>query len=101
MDEGVITAIAALLFTSLIVRVLPAACDFRFSEGLVKWMETTLPLAVFLNFVAYIFLQEMQISVVATLVSLGITAVLACSNRGGLFVGVLGGCMSYYLLTGS
>jgi branched-subunit amino acid transport protein AzlD len=99
MNEGIITAIAALLFTSLLVRILPVVYDFQFPAGLVKWMETILPSAVFLNFIVYIFLQEMQISIVATLVSLGITAILAYLNLGGLFVGVLGGCMSYYLLT--
>lgn len=101
MNEGTITAIAALFFTSLLVRVLPVVYDFQFPEGLVKWMETILPSAVFLNFIAYIFLQEMQISAVATLVSLSITAILAYLNLGGLFVGVASGCVCYYLLTTS
>ncbi len=99
MNEGITTAILALFFTSLLVRVLPVAFEFQFPEKLIKWMEKILPSAVFLNFLVYIFLQEMQVSIVATLVSLGITAVLAYLNRGGLFVGVLGGCISYYLLT--
>ncbi|MDC0661375.1 hypothetical protein [Marinobacter sp. SS21] len=101
MSEGVITGIAALLFTSLLVRVLPVVYNFKFPEGLVKWMETILPSAVFLNFIAYIFLQEMRVSAVAALVSLGLTAIMAYLNLGGLFMGVLGGCMSYYLLTTS
>lgn len=99
MNDGVITAIAALLVTSLLVRVLPVLCDFQFPDWLVKWMETILPPAVFLNFIAYIFLQEMQVSAGAALVSLGITALLAHLNLGGLFVGVLGGCLTYYLLS--
>ncbi|MBY6222134.1 hypothetical protein [Marinobacter nauticus] len=101
MNDGVMTAIAALLVTSLLVRVLPVLCDFQFPDGLVKWMETILPSAVFLNFIAYIFLQEMQVSAGAALVSLGITALLAYLNLGGLFVGVLGGCITYYLLSTS
>lgn len=99
MHEGIFTAITALFFTSLLVRVLPVIFNFQFPAKLTRWMETTLPLAVFLNFMAYIFLQEMQISIIATLVSLGITIFLAYLNRGGLFMGVMGGCMSYYLLT--
>lgn len=99
MNDGIISAIAALFFTSLLVRVLPVVYDFQFPEGLVKWMERILPSAVFLNFIAYIFLQEMQVAVGAALVSLTITAVLAYLNLGGLFVGMLGGCVSYYLLT--
>ena len=58
MNDGVTAAIAALLVTSLLVRVLPVLCDFQFPDGLVKWIETILPSAVFLNFVTYIFLQE-------------------------------------------
>lgn len=99
MHEGIFTAIVALFFTSLLVRILPVIFNFQFPEKLTKWMETTLPLAVFLNFMAYIFLQEMQISILATLISLGITIFLTYLNRGGLFMGVMGGCMSYYLLT--
>ena len=101
MNDGVMTAIAALLVTSLLVRVLPVLCDFQFPDGLVKWMETILPSAVFLNFIAYICLQEMQVSAGAALVSLGITALLAYLNLGGGFVGVLGGCITYYLLSTS
>lgn len=99
MNDGVITAIAALLVTSLLVRVLPVLCDFQFPDGLVKWMETILPSAVFLSFIAYIFLQEMQVSAGAALFSLGITVLLAYLNLGGLFLGVLGGCVTYYLLS--
>jgi len=99
MNEGIITAIWALFFTSLLVRVLPVLFDFQFPEKLIKWMERILPLAVFLNFIVYIFLQEMQVSMIPAMVSLGITAILACLNRGGLFTGVLGGCVSYYLLS--
>lgn len=98
MNDGVIMAIAALLVTSLLVRVLPVLFDFQFPDGLAKWMETILPSAVFLNFIAYIFLQEMQVSSGAALVSLGITALLAHLNLGGLFAGVLGGCLTYYLI---
>lgn len=99
MNEGIITAIWALFFTSLLVRVLPVLFDFQFPEKLIKWMERILPLAVFLNFIVYIFLQEMQVSMIPAMVSLGITAILACLNRGGLFTGVLVGCVSYYLLS--
>lgn len=99
MHEGIFTAIAALFFTSFLVRVLPVIFNFQFPAKLTRWMERTLPLAVFLNFILYIFLQEMQVSIIATLVSLGITTFLAYLNRGGLFMGVMGGCMSYYLLT--
>lgn len=99
MNEGILTAIAALFFTSLVVRVLPVIFNFPFPAKLTRWIETTLPLAVFLNLMVYIFLQEMQISIIAALVSLGITTTLVYLNRGGLFMGVLGGCMSYYLLT--
>lgn len=99
MNEGIIGAIAALFFTSLLVRVLPVVYDFQFPERLVKWMETILPSAVFLNFITYIFLQEAQISLFATTVALGVTAILAYLNIGGIFVGILGGCLTYYLLT--
>ncbi|BES73123.1 hypothetical protein RE428_41410 [Marinobacter nanhaiticus D15-8W] len=99
MNEGIIGAIAALFFTSLLVRVLPVVYDFQFPESLVKWMETILPSAVFLNFITYIFLQEAQISLLATTAALGVTAILAYLSIGGLFMGVLGGCLTYYLLT--
>ena len=99
MNDGIISAIAALFFTSLLVRVLPVVYDFQFPERLVNWMETILPSAVFLNFITYIFLQEAQISLFATTAALGVTAILACLNIGGLFMGVLGGCLTYYVLT--
>lgn len=99
MNEGVITAILALISTSLLVRVLPVACDFQFPEKFLRWMETIIPTAVFLNFLLYILLQEMRITIIASLFSLGITAILAYLDRGGLFVAVLAGCISYYLFT--
>ncbi|MBY6207818.1 MULTISPECIES: hypothetical protein [Halomonas] len=99
MNDAVIMAIAALFLTSLLVRVLPATYNFRFSDGVVNWLETILPSAIFLNFIAYIFLQEMQIAIGPALFSLSVTVMLAYWNLGGLFVGVLGGSVSYYLLT--
>ncbi|MBZ5488367.1 AzlD domain-containing protein [Halomonas aquamarina] len=98
-SSSIITAIAALCLTSLLVRVLPVICDFQFSPRLLRWMETTLPIAVFLNFIVYLVLQEAQIALGPALVALVITATLAYLNLGGLFVGMLGGCVSYYLLT--
>ena len=56
-------------------------------------------LSRFSKFYRIYFLQEMQVSMIPAMVSLGITAILACLNRGGLFTGVLGGCVSYYLLS--
>ncbi|MGP9666211.1 hypothetical protein ACT3TY_16515 [Halomonas sp. AOP22-C1-8] len=99
MNNGIITAIAVLSLTSLLVRVLPVIYDFQFPLGLMRWMETILPSSVFLNFIIYIVLQEVQIAIGPTLTALAITAILAYLNLGGLFVGMLCGCVSYYLLT--
>ena len=99
MNEGISSSIAALLLTSLLVRVLPVAFNFQFPDRLAKWMETILPSAVFLNFLVYIFMQEIQLAAIPALLALSITALLAYWNRGGLFLGVLGGCSSYYLLS--
>ena len=97
MNEGISSSIAALFLTSLLVRVLPVAFNFQFPDRFAKWMETVLPSAVFLNFLVYIFMQEMQIAAIPALLALSITALLAYWRRGGLFFGVLGGCTSYYL----
>ena len=99
MNDGPITAIAALLATSLLVRVIPVICNVQLPNKLSKWMENILPLAVFLNFITYIFLQEVQVSPGPALASLAITILLAYLNIGGLFAGVFGGCFTYYLLS--
>ena len=99
MNEGISSSIAALFLTSLLVRVLPVAFNFQFPDRFAKWMETILPSAVFLNFLVYIFMQEIQIAALPALLALSVTALLAYWSRGGLFLGILGGCSSYYLLS--
>lgn len=44
-------------------------------------------------------MQEIQIAAIPALLALSVTALLAYWSRGGLFLGVLGGCSSYYLLS--
>lgn len=99
MNEGVFAAIAALIATSLLVRVLPALCEFNFSNVKVEWVERIIPTAVFITFVIYVFMQEMKASTVAAAISLGVTAAIAYLKLGGLILSLLAGCFIYYMLT--
>lgn len=81
MNDTVFITIAALLSTSFIVRILPAIHGFQLPEAMMQWAESILPTAVFLNFIAYIFIQEIKVSVLAASVSLVITALIAFLRR--------------------
>lgn len=100
MNNGALVAIAALLCTSLLVRVAPAICNLKLPDKFVPLAETIIPTAVFLNFVVYIFMQEMRISFVAATVSLIVTVLLAYLEVGGVIFAIIVGCTAYFLIAG-
>lgn len=84
MSHSVLWAIAALLTTSLLVRVLPVFVPIQLGAATQRCLERVLPAAVFINFAVYIAYMEVQTHPVAAASSLAVVAGMATLTSLGL-----------------
>lgn len=77
-------AIAALMMTSLIVRVVPVFLRIRLSDKARALLERTLPCAVFLNFAVYIVYSEVKTAPLPAVVAIASVGALSFLSRAGL-----------------
>ncbi|MCW8158581.1 hypothetical protein D7243_20625 [Stutzerimonas stutzeri] len=98
MSQSTTIAIAALFFTSCLVRILPVFIRFQFGGASQRYLERVLPAAVFINFAVYIIYTEALREPAAALISLGVVAVIAALNSFGLITVAGIGTVLYYML---
>lgn len=90
-------AILALFITSMIVRVLPVFLRFSLSAASRGLLERVLPMAVFLNFAAYICLTEVQSSPAAAVSAIAVVTVITFCTRTGLVLTTFAATVVYAL----
>ncbi|GAA3938686.1 hypothetical protein [Litoribacillus peritrichatus] len=98
MNDYAYMAVLALLSTSLLVRILPAFINIRINSSAKVWVEHIIPSAVFLNFIVYIVIQEVNVAPVPAIVSLFAVGLCAYFRISGLILTVVLGSVIYYFL---
>ncbi len=97
MNEAVLIATAALLITSLLVRVVPVFVSMPLGAGGLRIVGQILPTAVFINLAVYVAYSEISAApAAAAATSLLGVALLAISGRVGLVGSMLFGAALYY-----
>ncbi|WP_217476682.1 hypothetical protein [Stutzerimonas stutzeri] len=98
MNTPVLLAIAALLATSCLVRILPVFVTLNLTDASRRLLERVLPTAVFINFAVYILYSEATKAPLAATLALALVAGIAIATRLGLIATALLGSASYYLM---
>ena len=96
MNGAVLIATAALLITSLLVRVVPVFVSIPLGAGGLRIVGQILPTAVFINLAVYVAYSEISAAPAAAATSLLGVALLAISGRVGLVGSMLFGAALYY-----
>lgn len=96
MNTSVLLAIAALLATSCLVRILPVFVTLNLTDASRRLLERVLPTAVFINFAVYILYSEADKAPFAA--TLALVAGIAVATRFGLITTAVLGSACYYLL---
>lgn len=81
-----VLVIAALITTSLLVRVAPAFINLKLSPSGRKTTEQALPMAVFINFAVYLIWVEVNIVATAAIASILVAAFATFFTRAGLML---------------
>ncbi|PKM10858.1 MAG: hypothetical protein CVV15_05930 [Gammaproteobacteria bacterium HGW-Gammaproteobacteria-5] len=100
MNEPVLIATAALLITSLLVRVLPVFIRMPIGAGGLRVVGQILPTSVFINLAVYVAYSEISAAPVAAATSLLAVALLAIHGRLGIVGSMLFGTALYYTVAG-
>lgn len=98
MNTSVLLAIAALLATSCLVRILPVFVTLNLTDASRRLLERVLPTAVFINFAVYILYSEATKAPLAATLALALVAGIAITTRLGLIATALLGSASFYLM---
>lgn len=98
MNTSVLLAIAALLATSCLVRILPVFVTLNLTDASRRLLERVLPTAVFINFAVYILYSEADKAPLAATLALALVAGIAVATRLGLIITAVLGSACYCLL---
>ncbi|KRW65102.1 hypothetical protein AO741_17000 [Pseudomonas sp. TTU2014-105ASC] len=98
MSEVVVTAVIALLATSVLVRIVPVFVPIRLGPRGLRTAGQIVPAAVFINLSVYVIHSEVIASPVGGGLSLLTVAALAVHGRLGLIGSSLIGAAIYYLI---
>lgn len=101
MTRGALTGVAILFAVSLLVRIIPSFVRVSFSESTRENIRSVLPVAVFINLIAYCMANETGGNAIAAAASFGLMfALLIGARRVGLLGAVGLASFLFVLLKG-